>query len=87
MLRSKAVSDHWKEKVLLKYALQLLTLTAALALLVLAAFAPVLLLWTVAVLAEIPFPEFAMSWTGIAFITTVAAGYARIRSACAPARL
>lgn len=79
VLSSKKISDHWKERVLPKYALKLFTLTLLIALYLIAAFIPFLLCHALGAAIGVPFFEFAMSWVGIVFITVIAAAYAAAR--------
>ncbi|WP_299681658.1 sulfotransferase [uncultured Roseobacter sp.] len=79
ILRSERISDHWKEKVLPRYALMMLRTTGRVAVSLLAAFAPFALLAGLAHLMGVAFLDFSMSWAGLIFITVVALAYAKLR--------
>lgn len=81
------ISDHWKEKVLPRYAFRLFKLTMLIALYLVVAFLPFLLCHAAALAIGAPFFEFAMSWTGIVFITIVATVYGAVRSTRVTAKL
>lgn len=81
IVASRKISDHWKERALLIYALRLLKLTTLLAVYVVAAFIPFILLCAVSIATGVPFLEFALSLTGILFITILSIGYAKVRLA------
>lgn len=87
VIGSRKISDHWKEKVLPRYAFRLFKLTMLIALYLVVAFLPFLLCHAAALAIGAPFFEFAMSWTGIVFITIVATVYGAVRSTRVTARL
>lgn len=81
VLRSDRISDHWKEKVLPRYAATMLRATLILAVCLIAAFLPFMACIALAQGAGIGLLGFSMSWVGIGFITLVALIYARVRPA------
>lgn len=85
VLRSDRISDHWKEKVLPRYAFAMLRATLIVAACLIAAFLPFLVFSAIGPMIGIPFFAFSMSWIGILFITLVALAYAKLRSFLVPA--
>lgn len=83
VLRSGRISDHWKEKILPVYAGRLFRLTVRIALCLLAAFVPLLVLLALAAVLDVPLMAFTLSWAGIVFTTLVALVWAKARSAYA----
>lgn len=76
---SRRISDHWKEKALLRYAVRLLALTTGLAACLAFAVAPVIALCLIAFMAGTPILEFVVSPVGMLFVTVVSLCYAFIR--------
>lgn len=85
VIRSERISDHWKEKVLPRYAFSMLRATLIVAACLIAAFLPFMVCAAIAQMIGVPFLAFSMSWLGIAFITLVALAYAKLRSFLVPA--
>lgn len=79
ILGAKAVSDHWKEKILLAYAGTLFGATITLAGYLLVIGAIVVLLIFVADLFGATVGDFFMSWMGIGFSIVVATLYLKAR--------
>ena len=87
ILTSRKISDHWKERALPKYALRLFKLTMLLAVYIVAAFIPFILLSVVSIAIGVPFLQFTLSLTGILFMTILSTGYAKVRFACVTTKL
>ena len=87
VLQSRNISDHWKEKVLPRYALNLFTMTILLTVYLAAAFIPFVLLAGIATAAGISLLQFGMSMMGVLFMTILSIGYATVRFKRAPAKL
>jgi hypothetical protein len=79
VVRSVRISDHWKEKVLPRYALRLFRLTMVLAVYFGMAFVPFMALYLLSVATGVRFLEFAVSLAGILFVTVVSCAYAMVR--------
>lgn len=80
VIRSSRISDHWKEKVLPRYARHMMGKTLRLGGILLVAFAPLAILSWLADRMGVPLMAFSLSWVGIVFITVVAIGYAKLRA-------
>lgn len=87
VIRSPAISDHWKEVAVPAYASRLFRLTARLALQVVIVVSPFAVVLAVAALAGLPLLDFLSSMTGLLFSTAIAASYATLRIAGVRARL
>lgn len=74
-IRFEYASDHWKEKVVLHYAIALLKETGKLALGFAILVAVVAFLMWLASLAGLDLARFMVSWTGMIFVTIVAIVY------------
>jgi hypothetical protein len=85
LIRSDRISDHWKEKVLPRYAFAMLRATLVVGGCMIAAFLPFVAFAALAGALGVPLLALSLSWVGIVFITLVALGYAKARSALAPA--
>lgn len=79
VVASARISDHWKEKVLLAYARRLLALTMKLAVCLVVAFTPFILIAGVSVVFGVPFVAFTLSLAGALFVTIFAIAYAKLR--------
>lgn len=79
VIRSSRISDHWKERILPRYAAQMMGKTLRLGGILLMAFAPLAVLSWIAGLMGVPLMAFSLSWVGIIFISVVAFGYAKLR--------
>lgn len=80
VIRSTKISDHWKEKVLLKYAQLLFLQSLKLSLVCLVCLLPVLLIAVVAEFNNIPVLVDWMEWPAIAGGTLFAIVYTWLRS-------
>ena len=80
VIRSKHISDHWKEKILPRYAFRVFRSTLVIGACLLAAFIPFFLLYLLSLMLEIAFLDLTLSWIGIAYVTIVAIAYAKLRS-------
>jgi hypothetical protein len=78
-LRSGRISDHWKEKVLLRYAERVFTLTLSLAFYLIIALAPFFAAYGLSLALNVHFLDFTLSFIGILFVSITAIGYARLR--------
>lgn len=78
-LRSARISDHWKEKVLLRYAARMFMLTLSLAFYLIIAFAPFIAAYGLSLALNVQFLDFTLSFIGILFVSAIAIGYARFR--------
>ena len=79
VIRSRRISDHWKEKALVRYALRMLGLTMQLGAYICTACFPLVSLYLISVAIDIPLIEFMQSLVGILFVTIVSIVYARVR--------
>lgn len=79
VVRSRRISDHWKEKALLRYAFRLFWLTMLLAVYFVGALLPLILIYLVSIAIGVAFMEFILSLVGILFATIVSIVYARVR--------
>lgn len=79
VVRSDGISDHWKEKTLLRYSLVLFTSACLLGTWLALAFLPFLLAYAISLAIAVPFLEFTLSLAGILFVTAISASYAFIR--------
>jgi len=79
IVKSKTISDHWKEKVMLAYAGSLFAATMALAGLMLAVGAVVFFLIGAFDYFGTETGEFIVSWVGIVYSVVVATVYVRVR--------
>lgn len=79
VIRSARISDHWKERALLRYASRLLRLTGLLALYLAATVVPFGAVWLVSITTGGPVLEFTLSPVGILYVTVVSMGYAGVR--------
>lgn len=82
-MRSRRVSDHWKERVLPRYALSMMACTLMVVASLLAAFVPFLILWALAEALSIPFMALVLSWSGILAMTGVAVAWMTLRKSLA----
>ena len=80
VLRAEKISDHWKEKVLLKYALLIARHSLVLFLLILLCVAPLLCLATVFGAFGVPVYGYLYSLPGLLVCTVAGVGYAACRS-------
>lgn len=80
-MRSRRISDHWKERVLPRYALSMMGRTLMVAGSIVAAFVPFLILWGMAEALEIPFMALVLSWSGILAMTGAAFAWMALRKA------
>lgn len=78
-IRSRRISDHWKERVLPRYAAGMLRATMGIAACLAAAFAPIAVLWFVAGALNVPFAGLALSWAGIVGMTVIAMAWVALR--------
>jgi len=74
-IRLEYASDHWKEKVVLHYAIALLKETGKLTLGFAIVVAVVAFLMWLASLAGLDLARFMVSWAGLIFVTAVAIVY------------
>lgn len=79
VIRSPKISDHWKERILPIYAIELFKITLRIALYLFLAMLPILLLLVLADAFGIPLWEFMLSLVGILFVTALSIGYATVR--------
>lgn len=79
ILGAKAISDHWKEKVMLAYAFSLFKNTAIIAGFMLLIAAIVIVFIAVCNYLGVATGEFILSWVGIVFSCIVAMLYFKIR--------
>lgn len=79
VIRSARISDHWKERVLPRYAVRMLGQSTVVAVCLLAAFVPALLLALVSRAMGTAFVEFAAGWVGLSFMTVLSTIYAAVR--------
>jgi hypothetical protein len=84
VLRSDRISDHWKERVLPRYAGQMLGATLQIGGILAAAFVGIGCVMGIAGLIGVDLLGFSLSWIGIVFMTFVALGYAKLRSRLVP---
>jgi hypothetical protein len=82
-LRSDAISDHWKEKVLLVYARKLFACTLQLAFIILAIGSLVVCLIWLADQLVAESAEFVLSWRGLLYSTLFATAYVKLRRSLA----
>lgn len=75
VLRSQAISDHWKERVMLAYAGELLRLSSMVCALMLTALAPVLLLAAL----HVPVMSLVLDPAGMAVSVAAACTYVTLR--------
>lgn len=75
LILNTSVSDHWKERVLPRYAIRLALGSLGSFILVLAALAPFYLLLGIDLMVDMGFLDSMLSWPGIAWMMTVAAIY------------
>lgn len=80
VVRSTAISDHWKEKALLAYAGRIFVSSMGSFLYFLLALAPLILAAAIATAIHIPVLELLYSPQGIAGATVIAALYLWLRS-------
>ena len=80
VLRSDRISDHWKERVLPRYAGQMMKATLWIAGILILAFVVIAGVIGLANLTGTDLLAFSLSWLGIIFMTVVALGYAKLRS-------
>ena len=83
-LKSSAISDHWKEKILPVYSGQLFLLSVKLFIFVLVALAPMIVIAILADWRDIPLVSLLSSWTGIAVSTGLAVLYVVLRNRVIP---
>ncbi len=83
-LKSSAISDHWKEKVLPVYAGRLFSLSIKLFILVLVAMVPMIVIAVLADWRDIPLVLLLSSWIGIAASTGFAVIYIIVRNRVIP---
>ncbi len=79
VVRSPRISDHWKEKALLRYAFRLLWLTVLLTVYFVGALLPFIVIYLISIVIGVAFMEFILSLVGILFATIVSVVYARVR--------
>ena len=79
VLKSSSISDHWKEKVLPRYALQLFSLSLQLFFWVIVSVLPLIIIALIADLFLIPLTALISSLLGIGVSTAVACIYLLIR--------
>lgn len=79
VIASKKISDHWKEKVVLQYALRMFLGTLQLAALLIISFLPILFLVWLDHLLNFSFLDFMQTITGILFTTVIAVVYAKLK--------
>ncbi len=80
ILGAKSVSDHWKEKVMLAYAISLFTSTMKLAGFLVTLGAVAILLIFIFKSLGVSIGDLLVSWGGILFSIVVAIVYSKIRS-------
>lgn len=80
VLGSKHISDHWKERVLLAYSGRIFKSTILIAISLIAAFVPLMLLLVLSRATGTPLLDFSLSITGIIYLTVVSTAYAVFRS-------
>ena len=80
VLRSDRISDHWKERVLPRYASQMMGATLRIGGILVAAFVAIGCVMGLASLVGADLLGFSLSWVGVVFMTVVALGYAKLRS-------
>lgn len=79
VIRSSAISDHWKERVILSYSLTVLAGSLRMAFFSAVAVAPVAIIGILVSYSEKDFFDFLVRPEGIAFITAVSLGYILVR--------
>lgn len=80
VIGSARVSDHWKEKALPRYAGRLLSASARLFLIMLAAVAPIMLVAALSGWRGSPLLQLISSWEGLVAATLIAILYVAARS-------
>lgn len=80
VLGSRQISDHWKERVLLAYSGRIFKSTVLIAISLIAAFVPLMLLIVLGRATGTPLLDFTLSITGIVYLTVVSTAYAVFRS-------
>lgn len=81
VIRSSRISDHWKERVLLRYAARVMRGSLLTMVFLVAAFLPVLALNLVGRAFGVHVLETAMTLPGLVFMTVVGLIYAKRRAA------
>jgi hypothetical protein len=84
ILKSSAISDHWKEKVLPVYAGRLFVLSIKLFMLVLISLAPMIVIAMLAQWRGVPLVSLLSSWIGILASSGIAVAYIVIRNRVIP---
>ncbi len=87
VITSKAISDHWKEKVLPKYAFILFGLTFRLAGYFALAALPVMIVLILSRMFDLGVLDFLLSAVGILYVSVVSAVYVLARRLVAKKRL
>ena len=79
VIGNKRISDHWKEKVIPRYAVRIFGLTSILLLHCVVVFSPIVIISGVASFYYVGMYNFIISWIGILYVTTVITVYAVLR--------
>lgn len=79
VISSRAISDHWKEKVLLAYSVAMLKRTVVLLGFILLLLGIVGAGILIGEMLELDVYAFLLSWQGILYSTLIAAAYATVR--------
>ena len=87
VIKSRKISDHWKELVVPSYALRMFRDTAQLMLLLVIVVSPIVFVCTAAEFGGIRLLDFLLTATGILFSTVVALSFAWLRVSVARAQL